>query len=145
MGCINEGLIQAYIDDEVSGEEKVLIENHISSCSECMEKIESQKNISAKLVEAINLLVNEPMVVDLRDSKKIKKFPLKKILYLVSAASILFFSIAIFKNDNESKGSTPDLYYNLDWTVDANRPITEQDFIISVFDADGNKSNFSTQ
>ena len=140
MDCIDEGVIQMYIDGEISIHEKNMLDEHIQSCKTCQQKLEEQRAISSSVVEAINLLAEQPIKIQ-QEFSKIRRLPLKKILYAVSAASLLLFGIAFLNNYNKTEDTQPQIYYEVDWSVDANKPITDQEFVISVFDADGNEAD----
>lgn len=52
--CVQvNSLLQAYIDDELSGAEKVLLEDHLDVCSACRHDLQSVRAASALLFEAL--------------------------------------------------------------------------------------------
>jgi hypothetical protein len=145
MDCISEGLIQAYIDGEVSQEEKKLIEAHASVCKNCQQKIDEQQKVSSRIVNAVNLLANYPINVEYKIPSKVNRFPLKKLVYIATAACILFFAIVFFKNGDKATAAHPEIYYEIDCSVDANLPITDQELMIHIYDVDDNQTDYSIQ
>ena len=65
MNCINDDIIQKYIDGEATPKEVALIEKHIFNCEKCAANIDKQERLEAGVKKEINLLVDE--------SKKIQK------------------------------------------------------------------------
>ena len=139
MDCIDEGLIQMYIDGEASSKEVVEIEQHLKGCQSCTHKVIEQKKLVGELKLALNLLADEGMKnddVEVDDKKS--KFSLKRLVFIVSAASVVLIAIAFFKSRDPAQIPMQPIHYSLEWEVDANRPITDQDFTISIIDSDGN-------
>ena len=146
MICINDDIIQKYIDGEASQKEVSLIEKHIASCNNCVKRIENQRKLSASLKKAINLLSKDTIEVPKFKipSKSNKKHYLtqKRLYYIIAAACILLFVIIItqkkeMKNDNEiifEIGSVMD--------VDANRTVSQLPSFISLIDSKGTISEF---
>lgn len=143
MDCIEEGQIQKYIDGEVSDNERKRIEDHALTCKSCSQNIDEQKIISSRIVEALNLLFVDSIKQKHNSFQKIKHFPLKKTLYALTAASVLILAIAFLKPFEKPAVAPPQLYYELDWSVDANKPLTDQEFIIKIYDIDDDETGFS--
>ena len=59
MNCINDEIIQKYIDCEVKQDEIVLLEQHLKECTSCSEKVELQRDLSNKLKSAIDSIVDD--------------------------------------------------------------------------------------
>lgn len=136
MDCFEEGLIQTYIDGEIAKEEKRLIENHLKNCEACQSRLEEQKARKSSVLTAINLLAESAGKNENTYDIKVRKLPLKRVLYAITAASILLIGFAFFKNFNKTQIYQPDIYYELDWSVDANKPITDQEFMINMYELD---------
>ena len=144
MICINDELIQKYIDGEASPKEVSLIENHIATCNNCVKRIENQRILSASLKKAINLLSKDTIEIPKFKipTKRNKKHYLtpKSLYYSIAAACILVFVLVItqkeeMKNDYEIMieiGSIMD--------VDANRPVSQFPLVINTIDSKGNIS-----
>jgi len=144
MTCINDDIIQKYIDSEASPKEISLIKNHIASCNICVKRIENQRRLSTSLKKAINLLSDGTVEVPkfnipTKSNKKHYLTP-KRLYYIIAAACILVLAIVItqkeeIKNDDEiliEIGSAMD--------VDANLPVSQFPLVISVIDSNGNIS-----
>jgi predicted anti-sigma-YlaC factor YlaD len=136
---LDEGLIQAYIDGEASKEEEKRIESHIEICTECFIQVEEQAKLSSGIKDAIDLLAEEKALrpVLLRhESKSRNWFSVHRMTLIEIAASLLLVALFIFSYRQNHVETTPSIYYQLDWEVDANRPITDQGFVINVWEAD---------
>ncbi|MGD0756321.1 MAG: hypothetical protein ABR927_14810 [Bacteroidales bacterium] len=146
MRCINDGIVQKYIDGESTPVETTHIENHIMICNKCKTTIENQHILATSIRKAINLLE--------KDSIDIPKFEItsyntknhflstKKLVYIIAAACILLFVLVItqkkgLKNNDKiifEIGSVTD--------VDANRPVSKFPLVINIIDAKGNISEY---
>jgi len=146
MRCINDEIIQKYIDGETNTEETTHIENHIMICNKCETKIKNQRLLANSIKKTINLLE--------KDSIEIPKFEItsyniknhflsaKRLAYIIAAACILLFILVItqkkeLKNIDEIRfeiGSVID--------VDANRPVSKFPLVINIIDSDGNISEY---
>jgi hypothetical protein len=146
MICINDDIIQKYIDCEATPDEVSSIENHIASCNNCMIRIENQRRLSAYLKKAIALLSKDTIEVPQFEipTKSIKKHFLtpRRLYYTIAAACVLLFVIVItqtkeIKNNDEIKidiGSIMD--------VDANRTVSQLPLVISIIDSKGKISEY---
>jgi len=136
MDCIEEGLLQMYIDGAVSQAEQKQIEHHLETCEDCQLNYKNQKAVISDMMEAINFLA-EPSEEQKEDQKtNTRRLPMKSILYAITAASVLLIGFAFFKNYNKTNINQPEIYYELDWSVDANKPITDQEFIINMYNTE---------
>jgi predicted anti-sigma-YlaC factor YlaD len=99
MICINDDIIQKYIDGETTPSEASLVENHIASCNKCVIRIENQRRLSTNVKRAINLLSKDSIEVPKFEipSKTINKHFLtpKRLYYIIAAACILLFVVVI--------------------------------------------------
>lgn len=144
MDCIEEGFIQMYIDDEVSVDDKKIIDTHLSECQECQRKMDKQREAATDIKAAINLLATDAKPVPKPEIER-KLFSLKKLLYVISAASVLILAIAFFKDYNQPAENKPMIYYELEWSTDANKPIADQDFMINIYNVDESQPYLSIQ
>lgn len=143
MECLDEGLIQAYIDGEVAPNEVKEINSHLEKCPVCAKNVKLQKKISSDVLGAMNLLTNDDFELPVPNpapNNVRSTYTFRKVFYIVSAASILFFVLVFFGKKEQNVEMPPNLLYELDWELDANKPITDQDFTISVWQIDGNIS-----
>jgi hypothetical protein len=146
MSCINDDIIQKYIDREANHEEETLVENHILNCNKCAIRIENQRKLATGIKKAINLLAEDTIEIPKFEipAKNIKKHSLtaKRLYYIIAAACVLLFVIVFnqekrMKNDDEiimEIGSVMD--------VDANRPLSQLPLVISTIDSKGNITEY---
>jgi hypothetical protein len=146
MICINDDIIQKYIDGEASPDEASLIENHIATCNKCVLRIENQRKLSTNVKKAISLLSKDTLEVPKFEIplNNIKRHSLtsKRLYYFIAAACILLFAIVItlkkeMENNNETRieiGSVMD--------VDANLTVSQLPLVISVIDSKGTISEY---
>jgi hypothetical protein len=146
MTCINDGIIQKYIDGEATPSEVSFVENHIASCNKCVIRIENQRNLSTNVKKAINLLSKDSIEVPEFEihSKNIKTHFLtaQRLYYIVAAACILLFVIVIThkKESNNDDKIKIDISSIMD--VDANRTVSQLPLVISIIDSKGNISEY---
>jgi hypothetical protein len=151
MTCLQTELIQKYIDGEASSREIKQIEFHIGICSNCVEKIEARKQLIGHIKDVVGQRIGEQMQIPLfinpeRHQCKTLMVPVRRMLYVVSAASVLVL-IGLFVYRQHTK-ITPEQHligYRLDEFVDANRPITDQPMVVTITDADGNMVEYSIE
>lgn len=60
MNHLNEGLIQAYLDDEVSLRERELVEVHLAQCAVCAGKLQEQRDMAEAVSLGLGLLDVSP-------------------------------------------------------------------------------------
>jgi predicted anti-sigma-YlaC factor YlaD len=146
MKCFSNELIQHYIDGEISEKQALNIENHIIECRSCANKIAQQRSLSIELKNSINILstgiVEIPTFTPQSIPTKKQYYLTKKIIYALSAACVLAF---LFFRTPKTKNTQNDalIIYQIDMDFDANKPITDQDFIINIVDPEGNVSEFN--
>ena len=146
MICINDDLIQKYIDGEASQIEVTSISKHISSCQLCAAKIDNQRDMANRIRTAINLLAEDvieiPKFIPPNQRKKINDIKLKRLIYILTAACILFFVLFITQNEQREAEEEIIIFNNFEWDYDANRTISQQNMTINVIDADGKISEY---
>lgn len=141
MTCIDEKLLQEYIDGECSDQEKIKVEEHLASCTLCRSKHTTMEKLSKEIKRAINSLT--PLYTGTPEFKKPEirqlKSPGKLIIYSLSAACILLFFLLFEKKAEIPQPKIAIVQYT-PAEVDANRPAGDQDFGIEVYD--GNSENY---
>ncbi len=142
MSCIDDELIQKFIDEEATAQEVKLINQHISACRVCAEKIDQQKKLAVRIRKTIDLLVEDEIELPKFNYPAQNNRPVntivRRFLYVLSAACVLFFAIWVSDNGQQKEKEEVVFYYNVDWEFDANKPVSDQQMIINVIDADGN-------
>jgi hypothetical protein len=146
MICINDDIIQKYIDGEATPDEVSFIENHIASCNNCVLRIENQRRLSTNVKKAITYFSKDTIEVPKFEipKKNIKKhfITLRRLYYSIAAACVLLFVMVItqkkeIKNDDEIK---IDIGTIMD--VDANRTVSQLPIVISIIDSKGKISAY---
>jgi hypothetical protein len=144
MNCINEQLIQEYIDGECSVYEAKQIEQHLSICSECARQHGTMKRLAKEIKLAINDLNIDSIVIPTFTPrfKKTTQKPIKYIIYSLSAACIILFILFFVDKKYHSNQKETIIVQCITREVDANRPATEQEFVIEVLDDKGKSSEY---
>ncbi|MDR1950952.1 MAG: zf-HC2 domain-containing protein [Bacteroidales bacterium] len=144
MKCINDALIQRYIDGETDVLETEQIEKHIENCSSCVDKIEEQKvfanAIKNELQKFSNPFVTVPEFttpswaeVNLRRTIGFKHF-----VYYASAAcvaAIMLFVLLPKKHEKDVENKF--VMFSVINDFDANRTFSQQEKSIFIVDGDG--------
>ncbi len=143
MNCIDEQLLQKYIDGECTESENVAVKKHISVCPTCLQKHAEMENLSSELKIALNTLSTENVEIPRfkipasRSGKNMKLFMIS-----LPAACVLFFVLFFVNKKNETNQKELVIVQSIPREVDANRPASEQEFVIEVFDGKGTSSEY---
>lgn len=145
MSCFKNDIIQKYIDGEASPMEAALLEKHMADCAQCSAKVAHQRHLSQGIKKAMNILVQNHQ--DVRafavpaGKAPMRSMVLKKVVYGLSAACILALIFVLVPNKEPLKECPGDnqitILYSLGQQVDANRPIMDQDIVITIVGPDG--------
>lgn len=142
MNCLNENNIQKIVDNECSENEYNLFTNHMKTCAQCKTQFEAQKALSKTVRDKINALVDKEIVVPeftIPGNKDQSKIPIRRrIVVRFAAASVLLITVLSIGVLHTTKTDDSTLYYNLEYEIDANKPITDQDMVMYFTDEDGN-------
>lgn len=147
MNCINNEIIQKYIDNEATSEEILFVDKHVSECKHCA-KIINEKRILAETIKySINKLVDEdieipsfmpPVIV-----KKQRKLSTRKFAIAFAAAAVIVFAIVVIPTDNIENQNTQIITDNYYWETDANSADALQPCMsVVITDADGNVKKY---
>jgi len=146
MRCIDSDLIQKYIDEELTPEEVVLIEDHVKHCKACTAKISNQLKLATRMKDTINLLTEE--TVDIpefeipQSRKKMHAITSRRLIYILAAACITILLLIIFQNKETVVENNEYFMQLVEHEYDANRPVSEQKLIIEIIDPEGNLSEY---
>ena len=93
MTCIDERLLQKYIDGECHEKERSEVKLHLLDCSACAMKYKERQRLSSGIKQAINTLNSENIEIPVFKNKNpiSPKRNIKLIIYSLSAACILLF------------------------------------------------------
>ena len=146
MRCIDPDQVQKYIDEEVSPEEAVVIEDHIKHCEACAIRINNQLELATQVKDAINLLTEETVDIPKfkipESQKKWHPITSKRLIYSVAAACIIIIILIIFQT-NDRVDENNEYYMQLvEYEYDANRTLSEQKLVIEFIDPNGNITEY---
>jgi hypothetical protein len=141
MKCINNELIQRYIDRETNAQETESIEKHVASCSLCAQRIEEQRTWANHLKNKMNNWSNFPVVIPefVAPAIPTRRFNIKikhYIIYATSAAACILL-LFLFFPVKETKANEFQVIYCLDGEFDSNRPLSQQEMVIKIYDSNG--------
>ena len=147
MNCFNEEIIQEYIDNELSEELRDNFDNHLESCNECNTKFEQQLEIANFVKQEINSLYKEDIIIPninaiSGNSTIANKSIMRKLIYIVSAASIIFATFFYINYKQEPSSSDIEIFITNDYYYDANKGIMDQDIQIVIIDSDNEITNY---
>ncbi len=142
MNCINEELIQRYIDGELDAAEVFMFQNHIENCMSCQEKSNRQVKIVAEIKKTIGNLVEENIEIPefkMNSKREPKRGIARNFFYDLSAAAVIltFVGIQVFQGENIKTEMIMMMTYQFESEYDANLPITEQEMSFEFFDENG--------
>ena len=147
MTCIDEQLLQQYIDGEGTENERAEVKQHISHCLACARKHAEMEKLSVEIKRAVNLLAVENIEIPAFKNPAVR--PLRRnykpILYSLAAACILLFVLFITDKKNGSDQREIAIVQCVPAEVDANRPAGDKDFVIEVYDDKGQRSEYFIQ
>ncbi len=137
MKCIDNELIQKYIDGEVSCREAEYIQSHIKTCNKCACRIEAQRAFAGELKKHIGFsavqVVDIPEFVRPPMRKRRLSVKMKYSIYAASVACILaLFFFIIPKKSNEEDLR---LIYFFEGGFDANKPVSQQEVMLLIIDS----------
>lgn len=139
MKCIKEGKLLAFLDDELSSDEKKLIQEHINQCDKCAGDLrllqQRRENLMALMKDNIAKdCVVPPFKFKSQSTKHFtsnRKRKYQKIVFYVVAAAILAMMLLVLK----PKITDNYIIYSYDLTseFDANQPIIKQEMTIHIY------------
>ena len=144
MNCIDDQLLQQYIDNECAENETTEVKQHLSVCPACTQRLAEREKLSVEIKKAINSLARENPDVPLFKIKSTRssKNNLKLIIYSLSAACILLLVLFIVDKGIEPNQKEITIVQSIPVEVDANRPASDQEFVIEVYDGKGQRSEY---
>lgn len=144
MRCLDDEKIQLLIDGELSID-KEQIELHLSNCEYCKGKVQEHKQLSERIKNTFDLLVENEVAIRPNKYETIRKVSLhpfrKKIVYIASAACIALL-ISFFVIKNKEKETIKLLYNQNETYTDANKSTLGQDFIITAINPKGEHNEY---
>ncbi|QZE15781.1 zf-HC2 domain-containing protein [Halosquirtibacter laminarini] len=137
MTCINEDLIQRYIDTEVTSEEKAYIENHLQSCEYCNKQVEQQRQLAAHLKGMISQFqssnIEIPPFEEIKKTGHLFRYHKRKVVGALLVAASIVISCFLFQ-PKEEKQKNYLITYDLEQSLDANLPLEEQNLHFQIIE-----------
>lgn len=154
MKCINNELIQRYIDGETAQQKTEWIASHLRTCAECARRVEEQRAFIALLknrlrppFESPASFESPPFVMPYRPTRRftlhLSSANRKYIVYAASVACVLL--LLFFVHPKKEKTEEMKLLFLLESDFDANKPVLEQDLMLYLIDTEGNVVNGNGQ
>lgn len=152
MKCIDDDLIQRYLDGEIKLDEKVKLEKHLSECVHCSERLEHQRIRTSHIKDLLNSLAQEevarpPVSIFKRSpaSKPQNKGSVfwswkRNIVY--GFCTVCVIALVFICRHNTCPKEEPKIIHlqSIVEEVDANRPITDQKTVLVEINSDGKVS-----
>jgi len=140
MKCIDNELIQRYIDGEASPFETERVEKHIAECSQCARNVEEQRAFACYLKKEIGQWGKQPVIIPefiapFITPRRRLNLKIRHYVYAVSAACVIFLIVFLFPDKNKNKEIR--MIYSLEGDYDSNRTVSQQEMTIIIIDADG--------
>jgi len=147
MNCIDEELLQKYINHECTDIEVAEVEKHLSVCEECSNRLITRKKLYAEIKCALNSLNRDEIVIPpFRNTRtRLVNRNINILIYSLSAACILLFGLIIVDEEFQSNQNEITIVQSVPLEVDANRPASEQEFVIEVYDGKGQRTEYDVE
>jgi len=144
MNCINEHYLQQYIDGECTEAEAKLIEQHLLACPSCATKHIKMQQLSFAMKQAIDLLKSDAVEIPAFKPTKLRPYvkTRKLIIYSLSAACIILFVLFFVDKKFQHHQNEKIIVQSVPTEIDANKPASDQEFMIEVFDGRENHSEY---
>lgn len=147
MSCIKDDLIQKYIDGEATKKEISLIEEHLTGCERCSEKVDHQRNLANRVKKEINLLtagrIEIPAFISSPGPVKKNLSTDRRLIYIFSAACILLFILFITHKKEPKIDNDIIVTQFYDWdNYNANQTLSQQPLVIHFFDSKGDVNKY---
>ena len=134
MNCLSDSQIQEYIDEEISSEEKLELEDHLAHCEKCRMKIIQQEQFVNQFItdwgsdlEEIPVPPFKPKNMPLQS----KKMKVRRFIWTGAAALIILYLFTYSPSrKTTSKEPQSHHYLEFEYEIDANKPWAEQEIYI---------------
>lgn len=139
MKCIDNEILQRYIDKELNPAEQSEVKKHLLECSHCKKKMEQQMQFISFL-KAVNIdesSINIPPFIISASQPKIYRW--KRYLYpaLAACCALLLITIHFMQKTTTQEGYI--ILYDMEGGFDSNIPFSQQELRMYVIDKDGNR------
>lgn len=146
MNCLNNETIQAFLDNELTPEQKFDAQTHINSCSLCKANVANYKKELQQIASLLNSNISDHQDITIPEfiaPKPKKRKPVSRILVFAAAAVIVtIIGIStIIKHQNETEKKRQMLAMQ-NWEIlqqtSMNEQWQERMVTITITDKDGN-------
>lgn len=148
MKCMNEEIVQKYIDNELFPQEREAVEEHLADCEKCAQLVEEQRAFSNMLKKGLcwieNTEVVVPEFVPAKSASK-RKSHLKRYWAIASTAvaACALAAVLLFFTKEKERENAIVYYYRMDYVeIDANKSLDEQEVYFILYDENGNIVEF---
>jgi anti-sigma factor RsiW len=140
MKCISDKIVQEYIDDELSSNDRIKLEKHLKTCEKCNSKVKHQRILANNIKATLNVLgkTNISRIEKEKSKLEIKSTFRKRLLISASAAASILLFVFVINNQVSKEAEPYVLVQTVESEVDANKSILQQNFVIKVIDNEGN-------
>ena len=143
MKCIDDELIQRYMDGETDSQETARIEIHMADCSSCARNLAEHKAFADAIKIKMGRCGGHPVIfpefVTPAIQKRKMNIKIRRYIYAASAACaafLLFFLISEHNDQNRENGIL--LIYSFDGGFDSNKTVLQQEMTVIMMDANVN-------
>ncbi len=140
MSCINPELLQKYIDQETSEQERLLVKKHLANCEVCADKLQEKQAFSKHIKGLMQSMDAENVPIPSFEMPKVKKVDLslilKRLAYVASVACLVLI-VSVLLWDKQEEDTQLAYFYMIEDEYDANLPLSEQEMMIEIIDANG--------
>jgi len=146
MKCINDELIQKYIDGETNAQEAENIAKHAEKCAFCAQKIAEQRTFADYIKKEIENWGAKSVAVPEFVAPAIPRwrFNIKRKYYIATSVAAACAVLLVFLLlPKENKANDYLMIYCFDGDFDSNRSFSQQEMTIKVFDSNGKIVEFN--
>nr|WP_321451975.1 zf-HC2 domain-containing protein [uncultured Carboxylicivirga sp.] len=133
MNCLDEGIIQSYIDGELSDKKMSDVATHISSCKHCLAQLKQQEERKSTLLGLMQNANDKVDVPAFNIPEQVVEIPLRRSRVWMKVSAACVFLILLFTTYQAQDKEQKEIFFYPEWQdqVDANLPITEQNLTIT--------------
>ncbi|MBS2097457.1 anti-sigma factor family protein [Carboxylicivirga linearis] len=133
MNCLDEGIIQSYIDGELSDKEMSDVAMHISSCKHCLAQLKQQEERKNTLLDIMQNANDKVEVPAFNVPVQVVEIPLRRSRVWMKVSAACVFLILLLTTYQSQDKEQKEIFFYPEWQdqVDANLPITQQSFTIT--------------
>ena len=147
MKCIDDELIQRFIDSETDSQETARIEKHLADCAQCVRNVEGQRAFAGVIKSNIESWGSQPVIIPgfvTPVSRKNKlNLKIRHYIYAVSAvAAVLLIVVLRPEQNKEELNTVVQLIYSFDGDFDSNKTVSQQEMTFFMITPDGKVVEF---